>query len=388
MTLLCRPAGAMLARTHNKKRPMLTKADDFPVHQLPEPIATSGTDRNFYDRYFFNGYAPDGSVFFAAALGVYPHLNVMDAAFSLVVDGVQHNLHASKLLKMERMDTRVGPISVEVVEPLKVLRIRVGENPHGLRADITFHVRALPVEEPRFTYRQGPRTVMDYTRLTQNGSYDGWLEIAGKRIAVTRDSFVGTRDRSWGVRPVGLGDPQGVAPARLPQFYWLWSPLNFPDRFMLYHNNADGDGTSWNTASVIGGLGDAAAEHMASCRSSIVYKSGTRHAKTCVIDVRDKKGGEWRAELTPRFNFYMSGIGYGHPEWGHGRYKGENEMMYDSFRTAEVDENLPHFQHVQAFCTATLQGPGVKTSGCGILEQLVVGAFEPHGLKGIFDPAP
>ena len=35
---------------------MLTKADDYPVHQLPEPIATSGTDRNFYDRFFFNGF--------------------------------------------------------------------------------------------------------------------------------------------------------------------------------------------------------------------------------------------------------------------------------------------------------------------------------------------
>ena len=62
---------------------MLTKADDYPVHQLPEPIATAGTDRNFYDRYFFNGYTPDGELFFAAALGVYPHLNVMDAAFSV-----------------------------------------------------------------------------------------------------------------------------------------------------------------------------------------------------------------------------------------------------------------------------------------------------------------
>ncbi len=27
---------------------MLTKADDYPIHQLPEPIATSGTDRNFH----------------------------------------------------------------------------------------------------------------------------------------------------------------------------------------------------------------------------------------------------------------------------------------------------------------------------------------------------
>ena len=87
---------------------MLTKADDFPVHQLPEPIATSGTDRNFYDRYFFNGYSPDGDVFFAVALGVYPHLNLMDASISVITDGVQHNLRASRLLNSERMDTTVG----------------------------------------------------------------------------------------------------------------------------------------------------------------------------------------------------------------------------------------------------------------------------------------
>ena len=48
---------------------MLTKADDYPVHQTAEPIAHAGTDRNFYDRYFFNGYSADGSVFFGTALG-------------------------------------------------------------------------------------------------------------------------------------------------------------------------------------------------------------------------------------------------------------------------------------------------------------------------------
>jgi hypothetical protein len=229
---------------------------------------------------------------------------------------------------------------------------------------------------------------MDYTRLTQNGAYEGWVEVAGKRIEIKRDAFLGTRDRSWGVRPIGLGDPQGVAPPRAPQFYWLWSPLNFPDRFMLYHNNADGDGSAWNTASVIGELGEKPAEHMASCRSSVDYKSGTRHAKRCIIETRDARGGEWRAELNAKYNFYMSGIGYGHPEWSHGRYKGENEQMYDSFKTADVSENLPHFQHIQAFVTATLTGPGVKTSGVGILEQLVIGVFEPHGLKDVFDPAP
>ena len=119
---------------------MLSRADDYPIHQTPEPIAVSGTDRNFYDRYFFNGYAPDGSGFFAAAFGIYPHLNVADAHFSVIRDGVQHNLHASKELGMERLDLQVGPIRIEIIEPLKVLRVTVdGE---GLKADLTFTGRA------------------------------------------------------------------------------------------------------------------------------------------------------------------------------------------------------------------------------------------------------
>ena len=367
---------------------MLTKADDFPIHQLPEPIATSGTDRNFYDRYFFNGYTMDGHGFFAVALGVYPHLNVMDASFTAIVDGVQHNLRASRLLAMERMDTTVGPISVEVIEPLKRLRVRVGDNPHGIKADLVFHARAKAVEEPRFTYRIGPRTMMDYTRLTQNGAYEGVIEVKGRKIEITREMVIGTRDRSWGVRPIGLGDPQGAAPPRAPQFYWLWAPMNFPDRFMLYHLNADGDGRPWNTASVLGETGDAEPTHMQACSSKIAYKPGTRHARQAIIEARDARGGEWRAELTPRYNFYMSGIGYGHPEWGHGQYKGENALGYDSYETASVNENDPRFQHIQAFCTVRLNGPGVERVGAGVLEQLAVGQYAPHGLKGIFDPAP
>ena len=366
---------------------MLTKADDYPVHQLPEPIATSGTDRNFYDRYFFNGYSADGRVFFAAALGVYPHLNVMDASLSVIDGGVQHNLRASRLLNSERMDTRVGPIAIEVIEPLKTLRVRVESNEHGISADLVFHARAKAVEEPRFTYRQGPRTMMDYTRLTQNGSYTGFVSVKGRRIELD-SSVLGTRDRSWGVRPIGLADPQGAAPPRAPQFYWLWAPLNFSDRFLLYHNNAEASGKPWNTASVIGALGDGDAVHMTTCSSNISYKSGTRHAKSATIEATAPDGGKWRAELTPKYNFYMSGVGYMHPEWGHGQYKGKNALGYDSFETASVNENDPRFWHVQAICSAKLLGPDVKREGMGVLEQLVIGAHAPSGFTEPFDTAP
>ena len=62
---------------------MLTKGDDYPLHQTPEPIAYVGGNRNFYDRYFFNGYDKNGDVFFAMALGVYPYVNILDAGFSV-----------------------------------------------------------------------------------------------------------------------------------------------------------------------------------------------------------------------------------------------------------------------------------------------------------------
>jgi hypothetical protein len=94
---------------------------------------------------------------------------------------------------MERLDTHVGPIKVQVVEPLEVLRILVDAPEQGVKADITFRARAAALQEPRFTRRMGPRAFMDYTRLTQNGHYTGWIEVDGKRESV--DGFAGTRDR-------------------------------------------------------------------------------------------------------------------------------------------------------------------------------------------------
>src|SRR6185295_6234357 len=104
---------------------MLTKGDDFPIHQTPEPIAYAGSYRNFYDRYFFNAYAPDGSAFTAIAFGVYPALNVADAHIAIVKDGKEKCLHASRILGIERMDLQVGPNAIEILEPLQTLKVTI-----------------------------------------------------------------------------------------------------------------------------------------------------------------------------------------------------------------------------------------------------------------------
>ena len=88
----------------------------------PEPIAYAGTDRNFYDRYFFNGYSAKAGdkAFFAAAFGVYPHLNIADAAFVVVRDGVEIALHASRHLGHGADGPAPsGRSAIEVVEPLQ-----------------------------------------------------------------------------------------------------------------------------------------------------------------------------------------------------------------------------------------------------------------------------
>lgn len=363
---------------------MLTKGDDYPIHQTPEPIAYSGTDRNFYDRYFFNGYRADGSDFFAVAFGVYPHLNVADAHFSCIRGTTQHCVHASRLLEMERMDLSVGPIRIEILEPLKSLRVIV-DTQDGMSADLTFTGRAFPLEEPRFIRRIGPRTFMDYTRLTQNGHWQGWIEVDGVRTDI--NGAVGTRDRSWGIRPVGASDPQPTVPQMVPQFFWLWSPVNFADGSLYFHINADQHGRPWNTRAVWvpDGADPAAMLESEDCHMDVTLQPGWRHAAKAVLRARLPDGRALEAHFTPGTRFLMRGIGYGHPEWAHGGWKGALEVAREDIDLAAITPARADHLHIQALSSVRLTLDGQTQHGTGILEQLILGTYDPLGLKSLFD---
>lgn len=363
----------------------LTKGDDFPIHQTTEPIAYSGTDRNFYDRYFFNGYGYEGEDFFALAFGVYPHLNIADASFCVVRDGVEVALHASRWLEMERMDLSVGPIAIEVLEPLKSLKLMVNAPGHGLRAEIVFEGRAFPVEEPRFIRRHGPRAFMDYTRMTQNGRYSGWIELDGRRRSV--DGFVGTRDRSWGVRPIGVADAQPVVPAAPMQFYWLWSPSNFEAGSFFFHSNDDAAGEPWNRRAVWApeGAGVDDLVEIADCSVNVDWKPGTRHAKRAVVSLKGQ-GPDMEVVFEPDYEFFMLGLGYGHPKWGHGLAHDRLSIEREDIKLSEVNVHMPHHLHVQALSKVTYRtSTGFEQVGRGVLEQLVLGPHAPSGFTEVLD---
>lgn len=362
---------------------MLIPLDDYPVHQTPEPLVHPATgDRNVYDRYFFNGYAADGSLFFAAALGVYPNRSVIDAAFSVVHNGVQTSVHASGRAPADRARTEVGPVAVDVLEPLRRLAVRVGDNPAGVEADLTFTARSQAIEEPRFTYRVGGRTVMDYTRLTQFGAWAGRIEVDGDVTEV--DGLWGCRDRSWGVRRVGEREVE--APGPEPQFFWLWAPLNFEDRCLHFDVQEDGHGRRWHAngdvVPVVGAPGDA--WRAGTVDHQVTWRPGTRRAGGAVLRLTPEDGREEVVELEPVLDFQMLGLGYLHPEWGHGMWKGEEAVAGERWELSELDPLALHHLHVQSLCRARWG----EREGMGILEQLVIGPHAPSGLTGLAGGAP
>lgn len=366
---------------------MITSFDDYPIHQTEQPVAhTASGDPNHYDRYFFNGYSADGSTFFAVAMGLYPNRNVMDASFSVVTGGEQVNVHSSARAHADRMMcTTVGAVSIDVEQPLRRHRIRVEAPEHGLRADLCFEATSLPYEEPPFRLRNGSRMVMNYTRLTQTGTWSGWYEVDGRRHDVVPERVLGCRDRSWGVRSVGERTQVGAPGTAAPQFYWLWAPVSFPGFSSFFDVNEWADGERWHHSAALADGSDEPREAW-SVDYDISWLPGTRHMRQFSLRYGFREGSV-TMEFEPLMHFQMYGLGYGHPEWTHGAWKGESVTGGDRFAVPVADPMAPHNIHVQTLSRVTCTRDGERHVGTGVLETLVIGAHAPSGLEGLLDPA-
>ncbi len=371
---------------------MLTSFDDYPIHQTCQPVAhAASADPNHYDRYFFNGYTASGSLYFALAMGVYPNRAVHDAAFSVVRSGEQASVFASGRAPADRMAAnRVGPIEVVIVEAMRVLRLLVDAPDRGLRAELTFRARTAPLEEPHFLLRSENRTIFDYTRLTQMGTWEGWVEVDGERIEVSPAEVSGSRDRSWGVRPCGerVVNPPSLAE---PQFFWLWAPLNFPSFATHFDVNEFADGRRWHEVAAIlpasepGAAGHAAPQLIDHAAYRVRWQPGTRHMAGFELDLHGADGDS-RITLEPILHFPMIGLGYGHPEWNHGSWRGESAVGGARLALPVAEPTDRAYIHVQTLSRATFTGPsGDQQIGTGILETMVVGNHRPTGLSGVFD---
>lgn len=160
---------------------MLGPLDEYPLHQLPQPIAWPGSsDRNFYDRSYFNAHDRTGNIFLITGIGYYPNLGVKDAFVLIRRADIQTAVHLSDAIDSDRLHQHVNGYRVEVVEPLRKLRIVLDET-EGVAADLTWEGLFDVVQEQPHVLRSGNRVTLDAQRFAQLGT---WSALRGHVVAV------------------------------------------------------------------------------------------------------------------------------------------------------------------------------------------------------------
>ena len=321
---------------------MLSPLDDLPIHQVPQPIRQPGTsDRNFYDRYYFNCHPCSDELFLIMGLGQYPNLGVQDA-FAVVRRRDEHRVvRASRELGVDRLDTSVGPFRVEVIEGLKTLRCTLEPTEHGLAYDLTWEGWVPAFQEPRHIDRDANgRAFLDACRLAQLGSWSGWLEVDGERHEVTPDRWWGNRDRSWGIRPVGEPEPPGNLAAKpAGTFRWLYAPFRMQDHALVFICQEGDDGRRV-LEEAVRLWPDGRVDHLGRPEHDLQWDAGGP-GLFGLVERGTIRLGEVVVEVEPVLPLHVGvGTGYGFDGdgWKHGAYHGELVVQGRVFDlTAEAD---------------------------------------------------
>lgn len=372
---------------------MLSRMDDYPIHQTSEPVMhPASSDRHVYDRYWFNGYQDDGSFYFGIGAALYPNLEIMDCGLSLVVDGEQHAFHGSRRAPAEPTDLSVGPFRIDIQEPMKRLRIVLDDNETGIAGELQWIPRTANIEEGHQLSRRRVGR-MEATRFNQFGHWEGEIRYAGRTLAIDPARVFGTKDRSWGVRPVGDPAPPGAPPTVPGGISFIWAPLHWPDRCTHMGVFETPHGFPWHFDGMIcpvyddpdriPGTEDPDTEFLAGGENRIEMIPGTRRARSATITLLRTDGAREEIALEPVLCFRMKGIGYSHPEWGHGRWKGELAIGGERWTCADLDEMALENLHIQQVVLAT----SGDRKGVGVLEQIHIGPNSHYGFKDFLDPA-
>ena len=362
----------------------LSPLDEYLAHQTSETIDHVHTsDRNFYDRYYFNMHASSDELFVIIGLGQYPNLGVTDAFITVSIGTEQHTVRSSRELGSNRLDTKVGPIGVEVIEGLRKLRLTCEPNEWGVAADLVFTGTVDALEEPRTFSRRYGRVIQDVTRYAQTGVWQGSLTVAGRTFDVTPDRWKGVRDRSWGVRPVGEREAPGIRVRDNTEGYGFrhdWIPMQFDDHMLKIQIDQDADGHRhleesmrvWNS-----GLGRPI-DHLGRPDVDIEYHSGTREIRQATARTTDPDGTPIEVRITPLRTLYLAaGSGYvPDADWGHGYYQGPLKVQGVVHDLSDPGERRKYARLNETLCRFETNTGQV---GYGMHENLLAGIYRPSG---------
>jgi hypothetical protein len=362
---------------------MLSPLDDLPAHQIAEPARVVGTsDRNFYDRYYFNLHHCSDELFLTAGLGQYPNLGVMDGFVAVTRGTTQRVVRASRELGTDRLDTQVGPISVEVIEGLRRLRLRCDAADAGVALDVEWEGAIPAHQEARHSQSHGVRLTTDTTRFAQTGWWTGSLQVGDEAFEVTPDTWKGGRDRSWGIRAVGEPEPRGRRQAEGPGgFLWIYSTMQFDDFSIVcilqedrVGNRVIEDATRvWREGS---GKDD---DPLGRFDHQLTFAPGTRSVDAATLVFTAPSGATTEVGVTPLIASHLAlGTGYGmDTDWRHGMYQGPLAVQHLTFDLSDAETWARTYGLVDHLARFELDGQ----VGYGLFEFAALGPYDRYGFS-------
>ncbi|MBJ7293642.1 MAG: hypothetical protein JHC78_08875 [Ilumatobacteraceae bacterium] len=362
--------------------------DDYPIHQSSESMShVTTSDRNFYDRYYFNGFTKDGSVMFVVGVGTYINLGVMDAFVLVSYKGQHRVVRASREVEgANRLRPSVGPISIDVEIPLERLRVTCEPNEWGIELDAVWN-GAMPASmEPSHYIREHGRIIFDSSRLAQTGGWTGTLTVDGTKMSLTDDNCWGTRDRSWGIRPVGESEPAGIRASDPFSWFWIYTPIRFDDHSLLIimQERQDGSRVLEQATRV---WADGRHELLGRPEHKLTFQTGTRLATGGTITVQPHGQAALTITAEPMLPVHIGiGTGYGYDaDWRHGMYQGplKVEGVHIDLTTPEGAARMFGICDASAkFTYADKHGTHV---GYGLFETMVIGPHDQYGFTDMLD---
>ncbi|MCB1247373.1 MAG: hypothetical protein KDB69_08910 [Acidimicrobiia bacterium] len=367
----------------------LNAFDDYPFHQGFAPLHVPATsDSHYNDGYWFGWYR--GDKYFFAGMRLHPNNNVMDGYAGLVAGEEQTNLRVSRALLPNHSETTVGPLSVQILEPMKRIRLRLEPNETGVTFDVEVtHAAPMYLEAPHIQYRYG-------RVLNRLNRYSGPTWVTGTAVhdgvEIEIDNWHGARDHSWGVRstmgpyvPIG-----GVEEKRAdPRAMRLWFPFAVEGHagFFHTHENMYVDTLDFEGRIV---YDDGRVVDLTSVEHRFRYHPGTRRIKAGDVEVWTTAGDrlEYSFEVVAHA-VHPQGFGYTRGWFDRGQpgvFRGVSYSEWDRFVVSDPAKALGP-EHIEpedrlggTEFSADLVGPdGAK--GMVMVEHMLYGRYDPYGFE-------
>ncbi len=374
---------------------MITALDEVLNHQIVDTFASVGTSEHSWTEKIWSAIVKkDGTLGIDFGLGRYHNRGVLDGWAAVSRGNEQWTVRANRELRDDPSITEVGPMTYEIIEPLRKVRYALAKNDlQPIAYDITFTAEMPPFFEDRHKQREkdGFRIGSDIIRYHQIGTPSGWVELEGQRIEVKPEEWTEYRDHSWGTRlDVGAHNTDirptsdfGDVRFGEGEYNMIWSP------FMLVSPNGEKVAYHMYYMSKQGRVfyssgyrnhSDGTQEKIARVIPELRYDDKTRRLLGGQLHFDMLQGGSHtiEVEVLGASGVHLGpGLYLGFDGRKHGSWKGPLELEGEHFANTLDVETLKRIRQVRDCPIRVTEGDAV---GYGIMETIIHGEHSDLGL--------